>query len=647
MLNLIPLACTLGAVFGANTVFVSPFPKVDQLGYRPGVRKIFRINQTSAAPGDSFQVVDAAGRVGFRGVLSNAALDTASAENVMTGDFSDLRDTGSWIVKVGGLRSAGFRISETVWAPLFSDALKAFQTIRCGTGVSDERISYSHPICHAADIQIRGSDRTGDFLGGWHNAGDFGKWTHMAAISIANFLWLVELDLSRGAAPPDAGDALIQEARWGLDWLFKMQLSDGSVYHKVDSEGAFAFGSEPQDDDLERFASLQAADSTQIPSSFDAAVFTGVMAQSARVLADVDADYATRCRNAAMLSWSWLASHPGVPQSDPYYAVRASAGAELWARSEIARLTGSDSLRTAAANLIRQGTQEVSWLDPRLFGVQALATDPSASLAVRQTARRAIASLATSLKAKSAASGHGVALYSSEYVWESNEIVLHRGVALVFAAWDGSDPEALDAAQSQLDYILGVNALDTSFVSGQGQKAIRKPYHWLLAATRNRMFPGWVTGGPNQFPDGADDPLLALQATGAPPAKCFVDQCFPNGSWASNEGETSEESALLFLAGALSPAGTWNGSSTAVHHRTSTAAGRLHRLGNRRVSISAREGEDWLAQLFSPDGKVLFELAGSGPREFDLPRNRQVTIALLRCLGRTDRAIWAPAPLDL
>jgi len=371
------------------------------------------------------------------------------------------------------------------------------------------------------------------------------------------------------------------------------------------------------------------------------------MAQSARVWASVDAAYASRCRSAAILSWNWLVSHPGVPQSDPYYTVNSTSGAELWARSEIARLTGSDSLRAAAADSIRlQGTQEVSWPDPRLFGAQALATDPSASTAVRQAALDAIAALATSLKAKSGASRHGVALNTSEYFWESNETVLHRGVALVFAAMNGSDPDALDAAQRQLDYILGQNALDTSFVTGYGQKAVRKPYHWLLAATRRTMFPGWVTGGPNQYPDGADNALLALQATGAPPAKCFVDQCIPNGSWASNEGQTSEESALVFLAGTLSPAGTWKIGTpqNAVHPRLSAGSDLMHRIGGRRLSISPKNGDSWLLQIFSPAGEVLFERAGTGAQEIEIPPTGQVSIATLRCSGRTDRMAWAPVP---
>lgn len=61
--------------------------------------------------------------------------------------------------------------------------------------------------------------------------------------------------------------------------------------------------------------------------------------------------------------------------------------------------------------------------------------------------------------------------------------------------------------------------------------------------------PGWATGGPNGSPTGADPLLAAVIAEGTPPAKCYVDQCTAVGSYASNEGETSDNGALVLATG--------------------------------------------------------------------------------------------------
>jgi len=62
--------------------------------------------------------------------------------------------------------------------------------------------------------------------------------------------------------------------------------------------------------------------------------------------------------------------------------------------------------------------------------------------------------------------------------------------------------------------------------------------------------PGWVGGGANQYTNGADPALINLINQSTPPAKCFFDGPGTT-SWASNEGETSENAALVFDAGFL------------------------------------------------------------------------------------------------
>lgn len=61
--------------------------------------------------------------------------------------------------------------------------------------------------------------------------------------------------------------------------------------------------------------------------------------------------------------------------------------------------------------------------------------------------------------------------------------------------------------------------------------------------------PGWASGGANHFTEAVDPLLKAVIDSGTPPARCFVDACEPNGSWGSNEGQTSENAALVLATG--------------------------------------------------------------------------------------------------
>jgi hypothetical protein len=106
-----------------------------------------------------------------------------------------------------------------------------------------------------------------------------------------------------------------------------------------------------------------------------------------------------------------------------------------------------------------------------------------------------------------------------------------------------------NAALAQLHYILGLNSLNKSFVMSYGTNTMRHPFNCIYTVY-GKPFPGWTAGGPNSYIDGADYFLTDLILAGTPKAKCYVDRAECGlGSWASNEGETSLNAALVFLSG--------------------------------------------------------------------------------------------------
>jgi len=604
-----------------TAIFVSGCPKVNQVGYDPRDRKVAVATVPFHHAGDSLWVVDKNRRRVWGGVFGEAIDDSASTrETVVQGDFSGFADDGIWQIESNGRISAPFRIGSAVLGGLYGDALKSFRTIRCGTAIHDDRIGLDHAPCHLQDT-IRSSDGTsGDFTGGWHNAGDYGKWVVEAAVSVASFLWLVEMDQLRSKHAPTGREALLDEARWGLDWILKMQMPDGSMLHKVDPEPNFAWGTKPDADLQPRWASFQAKGSTQ-PTSVDAGLAVGVLTQGARVFAAFDPDYAARLSRAADLSWNWLAKNPRIGQQDKYYLDPDSRQEEFWARAERARATNSDSLRKVAKSQLSSLVQsEAFYHSTGIFGAMSLMFDTAAE--IRQAARARVAQLASKFAATSRRTGYRVALEPADYGWCSNEQTLFKGQTLVAGFHATGDSSYLVAARAQLDYVLGQNSLDTAFVHGYGTKSVQHPYHWSTF-DYGRALPGWMVPGPNHFLDATleqlayDHPLYDfISERNPPPAKCYLDICPPDGGYASNEGETTGMSSLLFLTGWFSPPGTW-ASPQAVSVGRKSMTKSVNRLA------VARSGNRWTLNWPGHAGETLEirDLAGRSAADLLLDDN--------------------------
>lgn len=551
-------------------VFVSPFPKVDQVGYEPSWKKRTVVTTPFAWPGDTFRVVDEAGTAKFRGVLTGVHSDSAtSGETVAWGDFSAFTEPGRWRIEVKGRKSAAFSIKAGVYADLYRNALRCFSTIRCGATVQDERVGIGHPPCHGQDTLRSDTSLSGDFHGGWHNAGDFGKWVHEASISVASFLWLAELDKKRSGKEFDGSQALLDEARWGLEWILRMQRADGSFFHKVDAEPEFSWGKTPDQDPLPRWASLQAKGATEA-SSVDAGDACAVLSQGARVFAKVDSTFSRRLLDASERAFSWLLAHRGVGQADIYYTDKDSRQEEFWAQAEWATRRGDSALqKEILQNIQKVGAEPVSWFTPQLFGMMSLATSKEVLPELSSLSEALVRSAAQSAGGKVGASAYGSPMGPTEFWWGSNEAALFRAQLLVFAEALRPDTALRDNALHALHHLLGVNALDTSFVTGFGAKAIRHPYHWSTFAYGHPM-PGWITGGPNnQFTTlkdvAYDQPLYDLvKGRHTPAAKSYLDLCSASGSYASNEGQTTEQAALVFLAGWYAGEGAWADPSVSV-----------------------------------------------------------------------------------
>ncbi len=211
---------------------------VNQAGYLPESEKIAVI----PFPAETFRVIDAGGNTAFEGNCLKFGFDENSGDTVWKADFSGLKTEGEYRVVAGDNASLLFKIGEHALDKTLRDLVRAYYYFRCGCELKPENAGkFTHGACHTS-LASEWFDRSvkKDVSGGWHDAGDYGRYVTPGACAAAQLLYayilypnaLGKLDLNI----PESGNGMpdfLSEVRYELDWLMKMQKTDGSVYHKV------------------------------------------------------------------------------------------------------------------------------------------------------------------------------------------------------------------------------------------------------------------------------------------------------------------------------------------------------------------------------------------------------------------------------
>ena len=130
--------------------------------------------------------------------MSGGATDPNSGDTVQTADFSAFHDPGNYYLEIpGAARSWPFSLGDGVFSRTFYLAMRAFYGQRCGTAVDlgPEFPSYKYAACHIEGSFHASSGKAGprDSVGGWHDAGDYGRYVVNSGISTGTLLWAWEL----------------------------------------------------------------------------------------------------------------------------------------------------------------------------------------------------------------------------------------------------------------------------------------------------------------------------------------------------------------------------------------------------------------------------------------------------------------------
>ncbi len=488
---------------------------LDQVGYKPLSAKYVFVSSTA----DSFRVLDAAtNSVRFVGQLILwRASDPATGNTVRRGDFTAFQQNGEFrIVTSAGDSSERFSISDTVYNQAYRKSLKGFYFQRCGTSLVQQYAGvYQHTVCHAQDGLLHPStDSSGSraAAGGWHDAGDYGKYVVNAGISVGTLLMAYEYFPSKFSQDdlniPESGNGIpdiLDEARYELEWLLKMQRSDGGVYHKLTREQFEGFVM-PQNDNATRYLYQVSSTAT--------ADFAAMMARAARVYLPFDATFAQLCKAAAIRAWNFLMAHPSILPPGGFHNPTSPATGEygdgndsderLWAAAELFVTTGGADYNSYYQSNYSSSSifgYQMGWQDVR--GLAHLtylkSQQPATNEMVRLQLRSALNSFCNTQVSIRNNSGYLVALQTGDYYWGSNSVALNAAVLLIMGYTEFSTQTFLDVAADQMHYIFGSNAHSLSFVTGVGKRYPHHPHHRPSESDGiAEPVPGLMAGGPNR-----------------------------------------------------------------------------------------------------------------------------------------------------
>ena len=515
---------------------------IDQAGYRPEDEKTVFI-RCGETPAEQAAVLDESGAVVMELAPSEVFADAASGSDMQRADFTELSGPGTYRIRAaaGGEESFSepFVIGSGVYTDLLADTVRMLSLQRCGTEVSLDP-AFAHGVCHDSPALILGTDQTKDVSGGWHDAGDYGRYVVAGAKAVSDLFLAFDMcgldadDLGipeSGNGIPDALD----EARWELEWMLKMQdETSGGVYHKVTCR-SFPGAVMPEEETDELVI---------CPVSLTAtADFAAVMARASVLYAPYDADFAQTARHAAEKAWAYAEDldigqgflNPPEVSTGEYPDTEADD--ELaWAAAEL-YLAGALGEGKAKSLLEQTGTHGLGWQCVTDYALIDLAAEEGNAL--REMAQERLAAYADTLLEQAASDGYYMTL-GTDYPWGSNMTAADHGNILLFAARLTGDEKYTEAAKRHLDYLLGANPAGRCYVTGWGSVSPEHPHHRPSQAVGSAM-PGMLVGGPDSH---LEDPYAQNVLAGEAPARCYVDN---DQSYSTNEVTVYWNSPLVLL----------------------------------------------------------------------------------------------------
>ena len=555
--------------------------RINQCGYYPHAPKVavvtsdYKTDEYAGSDFGFFVLKDGSGDTVYKSRLGPIRQSANSSVKTRIADFSALEQSGSFVIYVPGIgTSYPFSIGTGANRSAAVAVLKGYYYMRASMPLDEKYAGKWHrPAGHPdTAVLVHPSAATakrpaGTIIstpGGWYDAGDYNKYVVNAGITTGTLLAAYEdfptyFDELKTNIPESSNGVpdILDEALYNIRWMLSMQdPGDGGVYNKC-TNAAFDPMVRPGVTKLPRYVVQKGTAAT-----LDLAA---VAAQAARLFKKYNRQYpgfADSCLQAATAAWAWAQKNPALEynqntmnqQFEPKvttgaYGDRSFGDEWFWAAAELLASTGAKKYYDTAAAHMGDRLQLPSWGNVHMLGSYTLirmqSSLPAFAGSAVQGMRTQLIAFADSYLTHTAQNAFGVVMGGSknEFNWGSNSNAANQGIALVNAYLITKDKKYIDAALTNLDYLLGRNATGYSFVTGVGRKPPMRPHHRpSIADGIDDPVPGLLAGGPNP---GMQDHAYYEHTE---PETAYSDT---DASYASNEIAINWNAPAVYLFNAI------------------------------------------------------------------------------------------------
>ncbi|MGE5357143.1 MAG: glycoside hydrolase family 9 protein [Deltaproteobacteria bacterium] len=331
-------------ILNLKPAFGTEVIRINQLGYIPTSPKVAVFLSSADIEVTGFQLVNCiTGRVVFENNVQKTNAKVWGMSTAYRLDFSDYKNEGGFYLKLGKTSSECFRIGWDIYEGAADFILQYMRQQRCGFN------PFFKDSCHVYDgIIVDHPEKTGEYInvkGGWHDASDYLQYvttsanaTYQMMFAYDHYPWIYDdKHQNNGMSGKNGIPDIIDEIKWGLDWLIKMNPGKNEMYNQIaddrDHRGfriptldtvSYGLGKarpvyfvtgKPQG--LGKYKNR----STGVAST--AAKYASTFAFAANIFAKIDPMYSLILYDKAQEAWEFALSDPGVNQTactvSPYF----------------------------------------------------------------------------------------------------------------------------------------------------------------------------------------------------------------------------------------------------------------------------------------------------------------------------------------
>ncbi|HEY6223776.1 MAG TPA: glycoside hydrolase family 9 protein [Gemmatimonadales bacterium] len=563
--------------------------RVNQVGYLPQSPKVAVVCALELRAIDSFRVVDAHHHTVLGPLAASSAGPFGPCAATYRLDFSRWRAPGIYTLEAAGVRSLPVRIAEDAYRGA-ADTLLAY--------LREQRSGYN-PVFRDSvhrrtdGILVDHPTRSGEFIrvsGGWADASDYLQYGSTTAHA-TTMLLLAHRDhpaafrdryQANGLPGANGVPDVLDEARWGLEWLLAMYPEDDLLLNQLGDDRDHTFWDLPTTDSADygwgrggfrpvypctgKPQGLFEAKNRSTGLASTAGKYAASFALGAAAFAGRDTVFARLLARKAQAAYALGAAHPGVcqtaPARSPYFYEEDDWADDMeLAAAALYALTRESPYLTAALRYAAQEPvspwmgqdtarhyQWYPWHNDGHHEIWREAADGPDS------ARRLVADYyRRGLEAVRGRAGNGFRI-GIPFIWCSNNLLASFATQALYYREMTGDSSYMEDEVAARDWLFGTNPWGVSMVIGLGTRFPRTP-HSVVAQQLGIQLTGGLVDGPvyrSIFQNLRGIRLVAADEY-APFNTGFIVYHDDVGDYSTNEPIMDGTANLAYILAALSP----------------------------------------------------------------------------------------------